>query len=99
MALAAIAVGWYMIRRRCFTSGRCAIVTSRAAIYYACVIEPGASKSNSVMTYRAIFGGRKMAVILDRCYCARAIVAGCTVIHDTGMIEYRIHKGAGYMTD
>ena len=74
-------------------------MTSRAAIYYACVIESGASKSSSVMAYGAIFGGSKMAVILDGSYCSRAIVAGCTVIHDTGMIECRISKSAGYVTN
>jgi len=39
-----------------------------------------------------------MAVSLDGSNCSRAIVAGSTVIHDTGMIEYRVTEGAGYMT-
>jgi hypothetical protein len=74
-------------------------MASSTAIYDACVIEPGASKSSGVMAYGAILGGRKMAAILDGSYCSRAIVAGCTVIHDTGMIECRISKSAGYVTD
>ena len=69
-------------------------MAGRTAIYDARVIESGASKSSSVMAYGAIFGGRKVAVILGSPYCSRAIVAGCAVIHDAGMIECRISKSA-----
>ena len=74
-------------------------MASCTAIYDPCVIESGASKSSGVMAYGAILGGRKVAAILDGSYCSRAIVAGCTVIHDTSMIECRIREGADYVTD
>ena len=63
------------------------------------MIEPGTSKSGGVMAQRTIFACGKVAATLDGRYCSRAIVAGCTVIYDTAMIEYRVCKGAGYVTD
>ena len=51
------------------------------------------------MAQRTVFACGKVAATLDGRYCGRAIVAGCAVIHDTGMIEYRVRKGAGYVTD
>ena len=39
-----------------------------------------------------------MAVMLNGRYCSRTIVAGDAVIYDTGMIERRVHKGTGYVT-
>ena len=74
-------------------------MTSRTAIDYASVVVFGTSKSCCVMAHRAIFGGGDMAVALDGCYCARTVVTGGAVIHDTGMIEHRVRKSAGNVTD
>ncbi len=51
------------------------------------------------MAQRAILRGRDMADMLDCRYCSRTIVAGGAVIYDTGMIEHRVQKGAGYVTE
>ena len=29
--------------------------------------------------------------------CCHAIVAGCTIVYDTGMIEHRVDEGTGIM--
>jgi len=74
-------------------------MTSCTAVDYASVVKFGASKSCGVMAHGAIFRGGDMAAALDGCYCARTVVAGGAVIHDTGMIEHRVGKSAGNVTD
>ncbi|RKZ69582.1 MAG: hypothetical protein DRQ44_02800 [Gammaproteobacteria bacterium] len=53
------------------------------------------------MARRAILGGWNVSGTgfgIFAC-CCNAVVAGCTVIYDTGMIKHRGGKRAGYVTD
>ena len=57
VAVAAVTVGWHMVRWRNFSSGGCTIVARGTIINNALVVKPGISKERRNMAYRAILGG------------------------------------------
>lgn len=100
VALDTITVGWHMVIG--FSSGGITIVTRRTVINDALVIKLGTSKGRGGMARRAIQRGRNVGGIDFGILAGRrnTIVAECTVINDTGMIEHRWRKcTAGYVTD
>jgi len=100
VAIAAIAVGWDMVRGRGFPHGGCTIVARRTVVNYIQVIELGTSKGRGVMAHRAILQRGNIYRNMTHRQADRGnTMAGCTVIHDTDMIEHCWLKGAGDVTD
>ena len=101
VAVAAIAIGWHMVRWRDFSSGGCTIVARRTVINDALVIEPGISKGRGNMAHRAIIGGRNMGGVDLGSFagCRNSIVARGAVINNACMIKHRGGKSAGHVTD
>ena len=62
VAVAAITVGWYMVRWRDFSSRGCTIVARRTVINNARMIEPGIGKSGRNMTHGTILRRGKMVL-------------------------------------
>lgn len=99
MAVDAVTVGWHMVVG--FSRGGITIVTGRTVINDTLVIKSGTSKDRGGMANRAIargwnVGGVGFGILAGR---RNAIVTGCTVIDNTGMIEHRRRKAtAGYVT-
>ena len=82
-----IPVGRYMEVR--FTGGGIAIMTGRTVVHDILVIKPGTGKGRGVMAHGAIPGCVLVNWVIRRPGRRSTIVAGRTVINDTGMIEHR----------
>jgi len=98
VAVDAIVIGRHMVI--VFAGGGSAIVTGRTVTLDSLVIKMSTGKGRGVMAHRAIPGCVLVNWVIRRPGRRSTIVAGRTVIHDTGMIEHRRRKGtAGYVTD
>ena len=100
VAVAAVIVGWHMVRRRHFSSGGYTIVAGSAVINDALMIEPGISKGRRNMAYRAILGSRNVGGIglgIFPC-CGNTIVARDAVVDNSRMIEHSVGECTGYVT-
>jgi len=77
-------------------------MTGCTVVHDALVFKPGIGKGSRSMAYRAILGDGDVRRVgfSGGAGCVDTIVAGRTVINDTGMIEYCRCKGsAGHVTD
>ena len=101
MAVTAITIGWYMVRRWCFTSCGCTVMTSYATVHDTCVIIFGTGKGRGVMTCGTIFTKwiRMLQWYRWHTSCIATIVTRCTVINDARMIENSSLKGADNVAD
>ena len=80
-----------------FTGSILAIVATVTASCYTLVIKHASGKTGGDMAARTIFCGGNMIHRFASGRCT--IMAGSAVIHDTGMIEHRVEKTTGDVTD
>lgn len=74
-----------------------AVVTRRAVVDNAGMIEYSRSKAGRAMANRTVFSRGYMNYRFAN--GGRAVMTGSTVIHDTGVIEHGVNKTAGDVTD
>ena len=70
-------------------------MTRATAIGYTLVIKCGAEESSRSMAIGAIQCCGDVVRMFSACCCT--VMAGSTVVHDTGMVEHRVNKGIGIM--
>lgn len=100
MAVDAITVGRHM--EVVFADSGITVMTGDTVVDDALVFKPGVGKRCWSMAYRAILGGWNVGRIDFRVLAngVDTIVAGCAVIHDTGMIEHRrLEAAACYVAE
>ena len=88
--------GGHMVRRRLFTDGVDAIVTTGAVVRDTGMIKHAGGKAAGVMTYAAIF--RSWDVRRGFTCGDSAVMAGCAIACDTLVSENRGKKRRGGMT-
>ena len=85
-----------MVYRRIFARGVLAIMAANTICCYPLVIKYPGNKTCGHMAHGTVFRGENMVCRLADSRCV--IVAGSTVVHDTGVVEYRREEAAGYVT-